>query len=1143
MALLCRRPALLPTVLCLAFWLAGCAGNVAPEPPPPVGDRLFTQMPSSYTRVAFENRLSDTEQFNVFTYRNYYDGGGVGLGDFNGDGLVDLYFTANQLPNRLYLNRGAFRFDDVTDRAGVAGRHKWATGVSVADVDGDGRLDLYVCNSGDVPGDDRANELFINQGADSDGVPTFEERAADVGLADRGHSTHAAFFDYDKDGDLDLYLMNNTSRPISSFKVQNVRHVRHEGGGDKLYRNDLVETGTLHFTDVSEAAGIYGSEIGFGLGVTAGDVDGDGWTDLYISNDFFERDYLYLNQRDGTFREDLEARMPHISLSSMGADMADLNNDGLPEIYVTDMLPEDDRRLKTTSTFDPWRVYRAGLDNGFYHQFMRNTLQFNNGAAGAGQAPTFSEIAQIAGVASTDWSWSALLADFDNDGFKDIFVANGVFRDLTDQDFIAAFSTEEAIMQWIREEGPDLRKLLPRIPSTPLPNYAFANDLPLRDDRLSLTFTNRADAWGLASPGFSNGSAYGDLDNDGDLDLVVNNLNAEAFVYRNEADTLLGHHFLQVQLEGEGRNRFGIGAKVTLRHGGAVYYLEQMPTRGFQSSVDPVLTFGLGDLAAVDTLVVVWPDDRAQHLTGVAADRRLRLRQADARPGAAPTPRAAPPPLFADVTAATGLAYTHRENDFVDFDREGLLFKMISTEGPRLATADVNGDGLADLFVGGAKESPGRLFVQRRGGGFASTNEVLFERDKISEDLGAVFFDADGDGDADLYVVSGGSEFSELAPALKDRLYLNDGRGAFEKTFDRLPALYTSGSCVVAADYDGDGDVDLFVGGRVVPWRYGFDPPSTLLQNDGRGRFTDVTEALAPALARLGMVTDAAWTDADGDGRLDLVVVGEWMPVTLLRNAGGGALVAQATGGLEKTHGLWNRLLADDFDGDGDVDFVAGNLGRNTRLRADETEPLTMLVHDFDGNGWAEQILSLSQNGTSYPMPLRGALVAQLPFLAARFPTHAAYAGRPLDDLFTPEERAGAVVREVYTVSTSYVENLGQGAFRVTPLPYLAQLSPVYGLLAGDFDGDGHKDLLLGGNFDAVQPELGRMDASYGLFLRGDGAGGFTPVLTRHSGFFVTGQVRDMAWLEVPGQGRLILIARNDGPLQVFRTTGARRGT
>ncbi len=1100
---------------------AACSGvETTPKrtsEPPPSNGHLFTMLPSSYTGVRFENRLTDTPELNVFTYRNYYNGGGVAIGDLTGDGLPEIFLTSNMGGNHLYLNEGKFRFRDVTEAAGVRGKGFWATGATFADVNGDGRLDIYVCYSGNVEGKRRANELYINKGLNAQGEPVFAEEAAAYGIADEGYSTHAIFFDYDRDGDLDLYVVNNSFRPVSSFGLQNIRNVRNASGGDKLYRNDGG-----HFTDVSAKAGIYGSEIAFGLGVAVGDMNGDGWPDIYVSNDFFERDYLYINNRDGTFTEDLEREMPSISYSSMGLDMADVNNDGLLDIYTTDMLPEDEYRYKLTTSIESWDVYQARVKNDYHHQFTRNMLHLNNGNG------TFSEIGQMAGVARTDWSWSALIADFDLDGKKDIHVTNGIERDVTSQDYIAFLANNETMASAMQGgKRVDFLRLVNAMTSTPLPNYVFRNNG-------DLTFSNVGAAWGLDARGFSNGAAYGDLDGDGALDLVVNNVNQEAFVYRNNARTQLKNRYLQVKLDGEGGNRFAIGAKVTVTSGGANQFQELMPSRGFQSSVDYVLTFGLGERSTADSVTVKWPDDRLSVNRNVSADQRLVLRQREAAmSGSAVEPKPVAP-ILADVTDRVALDFVHRENAFVDFDRERLIPKLLSTEGPYMAVADVNGDGLADAFIGGAKDQPGRLLLQKRSGGFTATNERVFEVDRISEDLGAAFFDANGDGFPDLYVVSGGNEFSEMAPALQDRLYLNDGRGNFRKATEALPSESASGSRVAAADFDGDGDVDLFVGGRVIPGQYGIDPPSALLVNDGHGHFTDATARLAPELAHVGMVTDATWQDVNGDGRLDLVVVGEWMPITIFLNKGNGKLERTETPGLEKSDGWWNRIVAGDFTGHGRVDFIVGNLGLNTRFHASDSEPGIMYVKDVDGNGFVEQIIACYNNGRSYPLVLRDDLVRSLPYLKERYLSYAKYAGETVGDVFPGDQLRDAVVKHAYTYATSLARNNGDGSFTLIPLPREAQFSPVYGILARDIDGDGKLDLLLAGNFDGVKPETGRMSAGYGVFLRGNGKGEFTPVRATESGFFVPGQARDIKRITTP-QGELYVVTRNNDRPLVFR--------
>jgi len=1104
---------LLATV-CLAC--SGSSPDATASAPPETGSHLFTLLPSSYTGVRFENRLTDTRDDNVFTYRNHYNGGGVAIGDLTGDGLPEIVLGANQGGIRLYLNQGKFQFRDVTAAAGLGKTRPWTTGIVLADVNGDGLLDIYVCHAGKVDAPDRANELFINQGLDAHGVPTFKEMAAAYGIADRGWSTHAAFFDYDKDGYLDLFVVNNSPRPVLSMGEQNTRAVRDSFGGERLYHNVHG-----HFEDVSAQAGIYGSEIGLGLGVAVSDFNRDGWPDLYVANDFFERDYLYLNDGNGTFRDVLEQAMPSISYASMGLDAADVDNDGRPDLFVVDMLPEDEYRLKTMASFQTWEQDQANAAKGFHHQYTRNVLQRNNGDG------TFSEIGQMAGLARTDWSWSALITDLDLDGRKDIYVTNGIARDLTAQDYLSFLASDSTMRDAVRGQHVDFLGLINKMTATPLLHYAFHNEGEYR-------FSNQSAPWGLDQASFANGAAYGDLDGDGAPDLVVNNINQEAFIYRNNARRLLpDHHYLQVKLEGEGPNRFAIGAKVTLDAAGQTLFQELQPSRGFQSSVDYVLTFGLGKVDTVRSVTVEWPDGRVSQLAAVAANQRLTLRQAESGAAQAVTPRPVTP-ILTDVTNQVALPFTHKEEPFDDFEREPLMPKLVSTEGPDIAVADVTGDGLDDIFIGGAKYQSGALLIQRPDGHFVRSNPGLFERDSVSEDLGAVFFDANGDGRPDLYVVSGGNEFSAMAPALQDRLYLNDGNGRFHKAAGALPLEDVSGGPVAAADYDGDGDVDLFVGGRVVPWRYGADPRSMLLQNDGRGHFTDVTARLAPELVHAGMVTDAVWRDVDGDGRPDLIVVGEWMPITIFHNAGGGRLVRQNPRGLEQSAGWWNRIITGDYTGHGRVDFVVGNLGLNSRLQATPAEPVTMYVKDFARNGTDQQIVSVYNHGVSYPLELRDDVLKAIPSLRLRYLSYTDYARQTVKDIFPASELQGAIFKQAQTFASALVRNNGDGSFTLVPLPREAQIAPIYGILAADLEGRGKTDLLVAGNFDGFKPEIGRMHAGYGLLWRGDGKGDFTPMPVQQSGFFVPGQARDIKRVRTRS-GYIYVVARNNDRPLVFR--------
>ncbi|MDX1941831.1 MAG: VCBS repeat-containing protein [Saprospiraceae bacterium] len=1078
---------------------------------------LFTLLSADETGIDFINQLSYTEEFNPYTFRNFYNGGGVGLGDINNDGLVDIFFCGNRVDNKLYLNKGNFTFEDITTQAGVASSGVWSSGVSFADVNGDGWLDIYVCKSGDPKGENRHNELFINNKD-----LTFTEKAKEYGIADLGLSTHAAFFDYDKDGDLDLYLLNNSIRSVGGYDLRpGQREIRDSLGGNKLYRNEGER-----FTDISVKAGIYGSNIGFGLGVTIGDVNRDGWQDIYVSNDFFERDYLYINKQNGTFTESLENQIREISLSSMGADMADINNDGYPEIFVTDMLPEDDARMKTKTTFENWDKYQLNIRNGYYKQFTRNVLQLNNGDG------TFSEIGRLAGVNATDWSWGALIADLDNDGWKDIFVANGIYKDLTDQDYINFYSDPNTIREILRRENAVIKRMIDTIPSQAIPNYAFHNNG-------DLTFTNKAKEWGLDQPGFSNGSVYGDLDNDGDLDLVTNNVNMPPFIYKNNAEKLLQNTYISLQLQGEAPNVFGLGAQVTLWSEGKTFYQELAPMRGFESCVDHRLHFGLGKLQMIDSLQVIWPNGQHSFLQQVSVNQLLTLKQSDASPtlqhSNTPTFQYPNTPIFQNITNEINLSYQHQENEFSDFDRDRLLYQMYSCEGPRIAKADVNGDGREDVFIGGAKDMAGTLFMQQASGTFRQSNQALFEVDKISEDTDSEFFDADGDGDQDLYVASGGNEFPTSSSALIDRLYLNDGKGNFIKSPQILPTFqYESTGCVKASDFDGDGDMDLFVGIRLIPFLYGVPTNGYILQNDGKGNFIDVTASVAPELKAIGMITDAVWEDYDKDGKKDLIIVGDWMPITILQNSNG-KLKKLPTSDLQlpASNGFWNCIKSADLDNDGDKDFIIGNHGLNTRFKASENEPITMYVNDFDRNGTAEQLISVYNGGKSYPLALRHDLVMQMPGLKKKYLKYESYKNQTVQDIFTPTQLQGTVEQKIYTTQTSILLNQGDGKFGLIPLPLQAQLAPMYGLWVEDFDDDGNKDIIMGGNFYYAKPEVGIYDASYGLFLKGNGKGGFQPLSALQSGFFVKGEVRDMVSLKI-GNRSVIVVTKNNARAEIF---------
>jgi len=1104
-------------------------------------DTLFTEVPSDITHIDFRNEIKEDEDYNILTYEYLYNGAGVAVGDVNGDGLPDLYFIGNMVPSKLYLNKGNFRFEDVTDRAGVAGRTKWKTGAVMADVNGDGLLDIYVCYSG--PGDDlaRSNELYINQGV-KDGVPVFKESAREYGLDAPGtYTTTVAFFDMDHDGDLDMFMVNHADMFYNPFfNTEKLRKARHPKFGNRLYRND-----NGHFTDISGQAHIDGSGLNFGLSVAVSDIDGDGWPDIYVTNDYDERDFMYLNNHNGTFREVLTKATGHISEFSMGADIADYNNDGLPDIAVLDMLPEDNHRQKLLRGADSYDKYTMRAEHGFHQQQMRNTLQLNNGQ-GADSIPIFSEVGQLAGMSNTDWSWAPLFADFDNDGWKDLFISNGILKDMTNLDFVKY--TSGYTMGQAQKTGTkaEMWQLVQDMPSTKTTNYIFRNNH-------DLSFSNMNADWGLSRKTVSNGAAYADLDNDGDLDMVINTLNDGPIIYRNNASGMHKGHFLRIRLEGEGGNTFGIGAKVYVNNGDTRQLQEQYTSRGFQSSVDPIMHIGCGKDSVIRSVRVVWPGGKVSLIENCRADTLLTIAEKSAanpavgigqpgsvsqsgpagKPGSIGQPGSFP--VYTDITARSGVNYLHKSTGFVDFKVSPLLPYQVSRVGPCLAKGDVNGDGLDDLFIGGSAGQESLLYLQTRDGSFIKAPSQPWNLDKDHTNTAALFFDADGDGDQDLYLVSGGADFPGGSRNYQDRLFENDGKGNFRLATDAIPAETISGGCVKAADYNMDGKPDLFVGGKVEPGLFPKAPESLLLKNvsqPGHIRFERDLSGQDSLIARPGMVSDACWVDLNKDGWPDLVIAGPFMPITILENRKGRLMDQTREYGLSHTEGWWTCIQACDPDHDGDTDLIVGNLGTNTQFRASDREPLQIYYGDFSGNGTFDPILTYYIQGKSYPYASRDELLRELPAQQKKFSRYADYADAQIEDLFTREQLSNAGVSRVRILQSMLLRNEGNHKWSLEPLPNYAQISMINGIVPDKIEG--RDAWVLVGNFYPFRAQLGPLDAGIGMVLLGDDKGHFTPLPYARTGLYIPGDTRSTIGLK-GGRYAFLVSAAYNGPVQVLR--------
>lgn len=1062
------------------------------------------------TGISFNNKVTDRQLENGFTYRNYYNGGGVALGDLNNDGLPDVFFTSNMGNNQLYLNKGNFKFEDITEKSGIKQDSMWSTGVTMVDINNDGWLDIYVCAAGHMKDANRKNKLYINNHD-----LTFTESAAQYGLDISAYTTQATFFDYDMDGDLDCFMIDNSPMPINDLGYVNRRDLPDndwpvanflKGGGDHLYRND-----NGHFSQVNKEAGIHGGLISFGLGTSIGDVNNDGFPDIYVSNDSYERDYCYINQKNGTFKDDFENCFSHTSLSSMGSDMADINNDGYPEIFTTDMLPGDDYRLRTLGSFDNVDFFRKKVKQDFYYQYMKNCLQLNN------KNGTFSDIANNCGVSATDWSWGALLFDADNDGYNDIYVCNGVNRDVTNLDFVDFFANEEVQKQVLSNNQKSVDKVLEHLPQNPMINKVYRN-------KGNLMFEDVGKSWGFTQPSFSSGAAYADLDNDGDLDLVINNENGPAFVYKNNSRESNHNNYIAVKLSGTAKNTFAIGSTIKLYANNQIISREVMPGRGFQSSMDYKQILGLGKIAKIDSMVIIWPNLSYSIFNNPKIDTTYIIQQ----PGSALKYNVEKPVIKTLLDSVKAYFDKHVEDDYLDFYYERNVPEMLSREGPKSATGDINGDGLTDIVIGGTQNHAAQVYLQKPDGRFIKKEEPVLNQFIDFEDVAILLFDADKDGDLDLAIGPGGNNNTPNSRQTQLRLFKNDGKGNFTLDAAAFPECGVNVSVITANDYDKDGDLDLFVGGRSEPKNYGINPRSFIFQNDGNGHFKDVTQSLNQGITNIGMITGAAWADVTGDKNKELIICGEWMAPRIFQYQNNHFNEIKTN--LSDMLGWWRSISVADVNGDGKQDLVLGNIGENFYLHPNKGNPVKVWVNDFNQNGNTDKILTRTVDGKDMPVFLKRDMQDEVPIIKKQNLQHSEYAKKSIQELFSTDFLKKGFVKEFDYDASCIAINNGDGNFRIEKLPVMAQLSSVDAIHCTDINNDGKIDIVIGGNEDNFTPQFGRLDASFGNVLLNDGKGNFSCIDCIHSGLSVRGEVKDIQEIIADKKKYLLFLRNNDFP-------------